>query len=193
MSLSSTTQKASWKEYFELKTGGLGLKYQYKDRTVIELPDDLPQPPSDYPVMFSGCHHLVNIEALAKWDASKMTSTTGMFNHCRSLVDISPLRYWNLSNVTDMSYMFNCCYELCDVSDIILWDISNVKHMQFVFNGCHKLSDTARIEVRDQRTFDYFIERYLREQTIFIPIDDDRYAKDTYQDISTEEEEEDDY
>ena len=161
MSQSSTTQNASWEDYFELKTGGLGPKYQYIDTAVIELPDNLPQPPSDYPTMFSGCHKLVNINALAKWDASKITSTVGMFNHCRSLIDISPLKYWNISNVTDMRSMFNCCYELADVSAIRKWDISNVKHMKYIFNGCYELPDFARLEVYDQQTFNCFVNRYL--------------------------------
>ena len=163
MSQLSTTQNSSWEEYFEPKTGGLGRKYQYIDTAVVELPENLPQPPSDYPVMFSGCHHLVNIDTLAKWDASKITSTVGMFNHCRSLVDISPLKYWNMSNVTDMRSMFNCCYELRDVSALISWDISNVKHMKYIFNGCYELPDFARLEVYDQQTFNCFVNRYLSQ------------------------------
>lgn len=155
------SQTTSWEDYFELNTGGLGRKYRYIDTSVVELPDNLPQPPSDYGVMFSGCHHLVNIDVLANWDTSNMTSTSGMFNHCRSLADISPLRYWNLSNVTDMSCMFNCCYELADVSAIKMWDISNVKRMRFIFNGCRKLPNFARLEVYDQQTFNCFVERYL--------------------------------
>ena len=190
MSQSTTAQIASWNDYFELRTGGLGRKYQYIDTAVIELPNDLPQPPSDYPVMFSGCHNLVNIEALAKWDTSKMTSTAGMFNHCRSLVDISPLIYWNMSNVTDMSYMFNCCYELIDVSAIALWDVSNVRRMMYIFNGCHELPRFARIEVYDQQTFNCFIERYLTEQTIYVPIQHSHNnIEDMYPYDSTEEEE----
>ena len=163
MSQSSSTQKSSWSDYFKLTTGGLGRKYQYINTAVVELPENLPQPPSDYPVMFSGCHHLVNIDALAKWDASKITSTVGMFNHCRSLVDISPLKYWNMSNVTDMRSMFNCCYELSDVSALISWDISNVKHMKYIFNGCYELPDFARLEVYDQQTFNCFVNQYLIE------------------------------
>ncbi len=188
MSQSTTTQIASWKDYFELTTGGLGRKYQYKDRAVIDLPADLPQPPSDYPVMFSGCHDLVNIEALAKWDASKMTSTTGMFNHCRSLVEISSLMDWDMSNVTDMSYMFNCCYALIDVRPIVSWDVSKVRRMMYIFNGCHELPKFARLEVYDQQTFNCFIERFLKEQPIPILIDSDT-DDDMYQDFSTEEEE----
>lgn len=161
MRQSTITQNPSWEDYFELKTGGLGPKYQYIDTSVIELPDDLPQPPSDHGVIFSGCHKLINIDTLAKWDTSNMTSTSGMFNHCRSLVDISPLRYWNLSNVIDMTCMFNCCYELADVSAIKIWDISNAKRMRFIFNGCHKLPDFARFEVCDQQTFNCFVDRYL--------------------------------
>ena len=161
MSQSNTTQSASWSDYFELTIGGLGPKYQYIDISVVELPDDLPQPPSDYPVRFSHCHHLVNIDALAKWDVSKMTSTKGMFNHCHALVDISPLRPWIMSNVTDMSYMFNCCYALYDVSAIITWDVSKVTRTRFIFNGCHELPNFARLEVYDQQTFNCFIERYL--------------------------------
>ena len=159
----------SWEHYFVKACGGLGIKYQYKDCSVVELPEDLPQPPSDYPVMFSGCHHLVNINALANWDASKMTKTTGMFNHCRSLKDISPLKYWDLSNVTDMSHMFNCCYLLSDVSAIISWDTSKVKQMKFIFNGCNELPDFARLEVYDQQTFNCFIERYLIDPITSIP------------------------
>ena len=151
----------SWEDYFELSNGGLGEQYKYKDISVIELPDDLPQPPSDYPVSFSECHYLVNIDALAKWDTSKMTSTAGMFNHCHSLEDISPLRPWILSNVTNMSYMFNCCYALRDVSAITMWDVSKVTRMRFIFNGCHELPDFARLEVYDQQTFNCFVERYL--------------------------------
>ena len=139
----------------------MGKCYRYKDRTVTKLPNDLPQPPSDYPVSFSECHYLVNIDALAKWDASTMTNTAGMFNHCRSLVDISPLRQWIMSNVTDMSYMFNCCYALYDVSAIEMWDVSKVTKMRFIFNGCHELPDFARLEVYDQQTFNCFVERYL--------------------------------
>lgn len=157
----STTTAPTWKDYFELSIGGLGKRYRYKDTSVTELPDDLPQPPSDYPVSFSGCHHLVNIDALGKWDTSMMTDTAGMFNHCRSLEDISPLRLWNLSNVTDMSCMFNCCYILRDVSAIITWDVSKVTKMRFIFNGCHELPDFARLEVYDQQTFNCFIQRYL--------------------------------
>lgn len=164
MDRSNTSQNAYWKEYFELTTGGLGRKYQYINTSVVTLPYDLPQPPSDYPVMFSGCHYLVNIDALAKWDTTNMTSTTGMFNHCHSLEDISPLRYWDLSNVTDMRYMFNCCYELADVSAIKMWDVPNVKHMRYIFNGCHKLPDFARFEVYDQHTFNYFVNRCLFPQ-----------------------------
>ena len=156
-----TDSTPSWEDYFELSIGGLGKRYQYKDRTVTELPNDLPQPPSDYPVSFSECHYLVNIDALAKWDASTMTDMTGMFNHCHSLVDISPLRPWIMSNVTDMSYMFNCCYALYDVSAITMWDVSKVTRMRFIFNGCHELPVFARLEVYDQQTFNCFIERYL--------------------------------
>lgn len=188
----NTTQNASWSDYFELITGGLGCKYQYKDTSVVELPDDLPQPPSDYPVLFSNCHYLVNIDALAKWDTSNMTSTTGMFNHCRSLMDISPLRYWNLSNVTDMSYMFNCCYDLYDVSAITLWDISNVTNIQFIFNGCHKLPDVARIEVRDQATFDWFVDSYLLPPPLPEPVYDEQSGEndETIFETRMEEEEE---
>ena len=156
-----TDSTPSWEDYFKLSTGGLGKHYQYNDTSVTELPDDLPQPPNDYPVSFNGCHHLVNIDALAKWNTSKMTNTAGMFNHCRSLEDISPLRPWILSNVTDMRYMFNCCYMLRDVSAIKMWDVSKVTRMRFIFNGCHELPDFARLEVYDQQTFNCFIERYL--------------------------------
>lgn len=161
MNQSTTSQIASWEDYFIPKTGGIGHEYQYIDTSVIELPKDLPQPPSDYPVSFSDCYYLINIDALAKWDTSMMTSTAGMFNHCRSLADISSLRFWNLSNVTNMSYMFNCCYELSDVSAIKMWDISKVKRMRYIFNGCHKLPHFARFEVYDQQTFNFFVERYI--------------------------------
>ena len=179
----------SWEHYFIKTHGGLGVKYQYKDRTVVDLPSDLPQPPSDYPVIFSGCHHLVNIDALAKWDASTMTNTTGMFNHCRSLKDISPLRNWDLSNVTDMSHMFNCCYVLNDVSAILSWDISKVKRAKYIFNGCYELPDFARLEVYDQQTFNCFVERYLIEPTTYIQ-SNDYNIDDLYYDMYIEEEEE---
>lgn len=163
----STTASAhstlTWEDYFELTTGGLGKRYRYKDTSVTELPDDLPQPPSDYPVSFSGCHHLVNIDTLAKWDMSEATDTSGMFNHCRSLPDISPLRPWDMSNVTDMSYMFNCCYDLSDVSAVKSWNIPKVTRMRYIFNGCHELPDFARLEVYDQQTFECFVKRYLWE------------------------------
>jgi surface protein len=187
----SSTTNLSWEHYFIKTRGGLGVKYQYKDLSVVELPEDLPQPPSDYPVMFSGCHHLVNIDALAKWDASTMTKTTGMFNHCRSLKDISPLKHWNMSNVTDMSHMFNCCYILNDVSAIISWDISKVKRMNCIFNGCNELPDFARLEVYDQQTFNGFIERYLIEPITSIPTQNSNECSDAlYTGTSIEEEEE---
>ena len=180
----------SWEHYFIKTNGGLGVKYQYKDHSVVELPDDLPQPPSDFPIIFNGCHNLVNIDALAKWDTSKMTNTTGLFNHCRSLKDISPLKYWDLSKVTDMSYMFNCCYALKDVSAILSWDISSVKKMKYIFNGCNELPDFARLEVYDQQTFNCFIKRYLIEPpTAHIPSTDYDFD-DIYADTYVEEEEE---
>lgn len=152
---------ATWEDYFKLSTGGLGLKYQYKDTSVKVLPENLPMPPTDRGITFNGCHDLVDISALSDWDTTNITDMCCMFNHCHSLRDISPLKQWKTKNVTNMEYMFNCCRKLDDISPLSNWDVSNVTKMRFIFNGCHALPKEIYLEVHDSHKFSIAMDKYI--------------------------------
>ena len=80
--------------------------------------------------MFKNCSTLTNIEALASWNTSRVTKMRGMFSDCSRLTNIEALASWNTSSVTNMNYMFSSCRRISNFVPISKWNISKVK----VFN-----------------------------------------------------------
>lgn len=135
-----------WEQYFERKNrGGHFNYYEYRDKSVIKLPDNLPMPPTKlFYKMFNGCNQLQDISALANWDVSDVRLMYGVFEFCCQLQDITALANWNVSNVEDMGGMFVCC-RLQDISALANWDTSKVISMKRMFNGCNQLQDISAL------------------------------------------------
>ena len=113
-----------------------------------------------------------DVDALSKWDTSKVTNMICMFNDCNKLMGISGLVNWDVQNVISMEYMFSGCVKLMDIKALSGWDIRrvnslsgmfnesgildllalsnwdtrNVKNIYDMFNGCYRLVSLSGID-----------------------------------------------
>ena len=109
---------SNWREYYEYDEHYD--VYRYKDKSVVTLPSDLPQPPiTSMRWLFSPCCSLRNITALANWDVSNVTDMSCMFTNCHKLRDITILSNWDTSKVTNAINMFYDCYMSMDLTPLL--------------------------------------------------------------------------
>ena len=100
--------------------------------------------------MFRGCEILTSITFGDKFDTSNVITMTEMFGNCRSLTSLD-LSSFDTSNVTDMSSMFDNCRNLTSL-DLNGWDISKVEDGQCAF---HRVNNDVVIGV--DPTLDIFM------------------------------------
>lgn len=131
----------SWQDYFECKIRTIYdityTHYEYKDKSITMLPDNLPMPPTDtFYRMFRDCKELQDITALSRWDVSTIKDMTSMFWNCEQLKDITALSNWNVTNVNYMQYMFYGCHKLQDITALSNWNINKFIDVHDMFYGC---------------------------------------------------------
>lgn len=100
--------------------------------SIKKLPSDI-SPPSTYNAFLTGCKNLIDVNALATMDSSKITNCTRMFHYCLALPQI-PL--FDTSKVTEMVYMFSGCSQLTTIPQL---NTSNVTSTSYMFQNCSKL------------------------------------------------------
>lgn len=126
---------SSW-DVSELMTGS-----KLFDGTAIETLDALERWNTSKLVnadgMFAQCSKLTDVSAVAKWDKSRLGSVAEFFKQCTSLVDISSLAEWDTSYFRQMNGFFDGCIEITDYSPISNWDVSNVQTMESMFDGSY--------------------------------------------------------
>ena len=52
--------------------------------------------------MFYGCHSLISLPDISKWDTKNVTDMRDMFYGCHSLISLSDISKWDTKNVNDM-------------------------------------------------------------------------------------------
>ncbi len=111
-----------------------GSIYVYSEADVI-------QGNSDMRYMFYGTSSLINIDALANWDTSKVTSMQSMFSGASSLTNIDALAGWDTSSVTSMDFMFYGATSLANIDGASNWDTSKVTNMSYMFYSSRNLTN----------------------------------------------------
>ena len=111
-----------------------GSIYVYSEADVI-------QGNSDMRYMFYGTSSLINIDALANWDTSKVTSMQSMFSGASSLTNIDALAGWDTSSVTSMDFMFYGATSLANINGSSGWDTSKVTSMSYMFYSSRNLTN----------------------------------------------------
>ena len=111
-----------------------GSIYVYSEADVI-------QGNSDMSYMFSGASGLTNIDALAKWDTSRVTDMGYMFRGATALTNIDALAGWDTSSVTNMGLMFYNASSLTNINGASDWDTSSVTNMNNMFAGASSLAN----------------------------------------------------
>ena len=132
----------SWQDYFEYRIRTIYdttyTHYEYKDKSVTILPNNLPMPPTDtFYRMFRNCKELQDITALSNWDVSNIKNMSSMFWNCEQLKDITALANWDISNVKYMQYMFYNCKELRDITALANWNIDKIIDVHEMFSNCY--------------------------------------------------------
>lgn len=77
--------------------------------------------------MFSGCHSLEDISALASWDVLRIKIFDGFFKDCRELKTLTDLSEWRTNQTNSMSYMFSGCISLTTLEGLQKWKIHTSK------------------------------------------------------------------
>lgn len=90
--------------------------------------------------MLSSCSNLTNVNALTNWDISSSKSIGSMFQDCTSLNNIDGLNNWNISNVESTAYMFSTCSSLTSVEALSAWDTSAITRMDSMFYKCSEIT-----------------------------------------------------
>jgi surface protein len=89
--------------------------------------------------IFYGCHSLLSLPDISKWNTSNIIYMDNIFYGCHSLFSLPDIYKWNTSNVKNMNNIFSRCHSLVSLPDISKWDTSNVEFMNNIFSGCHSL------------------------------------------------------
>ena len=91
---------------------------------------------TDFTALLSSCPALTNLDALADWDTSNVTTMNGLLmamGYTSHLTDISGLANWNTSKVTNMGYLLLNATQLTSAEAIEGWDTSSVTMMGAMF------------------------------------------------------------
>ncbi len=94
--------------------------------------------------LFSGDKKLKSVNALKKWNTSKITDISSFLMHTNA-TDISGLADWNVSNVEKMQGLFIDDEQLTDISALKNWDTAQVEDFGDMFSGCTKLADISAL------------------------------------------------
>ena len=91
--------------------------------------------------MFYNTSSLANIDALSGWNTSSVTDMVNMFRGASSLANIDALSGWNTSSVTNMSYMFYDASSLTNINGATNWNTSSVTNMSYMFYDASNLTN----------------------------------------------------
>jgi len=89
---------------------------------------------------FAGLSSLEDLNDVADWNSSNVTTMETMFRNDRSITSLEPLRNWDVSNVRSLGSVwsqgaFSFMSSIDDLSPLSNWDISNVEDLGFTFCG----------------------------------------------------------
>lgn len=93
---------------------------------------------------FEWCSSMIDISGLANWDVSSVKSMRRIFGGCFRLVDLNALSGWDTSHVIDMMMAFHHIYAP-DLEGLHRWDVSKVRSMFRMFGKCNEIIDADAI------------------------------------------------
>ena len=99
---------------------------------------NLPTSCKDISNLFKDCAALGDLDFIANWDVSKITTLSRTFYGCKSVRTI-PVGNWNTSNVTSIYAVFQGCSSAENI-DVSRWNTSKVTNASYAFNGCSQLA-----------------------------------------------------
>ena len=100
---------------------------------------------TDYSYLFAYLPSSANIDYIANWDTSRVTSMIGMFYQNKTSIKQSYIENWDTSNVTDVSEMFGYCTNNNTYIDLSVLDFSKVNEVENMLTN----SNTDYIDVRN--------------------------------------------
>lgn len=112
---------------------------------------NLPTSCNDISNLFKDCSSLGDLDFIANWDVSKITTLSRTFYGCKSVRTI-PVGNWNTSNVTTIYGVFQGC-SAAETIDVSRWNTSKVTSASYAFNGCSQL---AVIDVSNWSTSNFY-------------------------------------
>ena len=81
-----------------------------------------------------------SINALKKWNMSKVTDIHSMFKKCVNIESLEPIKNWNCKSMKYMGELFYGLEKITNVDDLKNWDVSNVNEMNDMFNDCKNIT-----------------------------------------------------
>lgn len=99
---------------------------------------NLPSKCKDISNLFKGCAALGDLDFIANWDVSKITTLYRTFYGCSSVRSI-PVGNWDISNVISLNSTFQGCTSL-EILDVSNWNTSKVTTFQSLFSSCTQLT-----------------------------------------------------
>lgn len=84
---------------------------------------------------------LSNIDALANWNVSKVTTINTFFQKQAAITSLDALKKWDVSNVTDFTNFCSHCISLSDARAANNWDMASVTIFDWMFNDTPALKE----------------------------------------------------
>lgn len=112
--------------------------YWYCESEIISLPSN-----SNY--MFDSFRNLKDLNTLSSFDASDITSASGMFMCCKNIKSLFGLKTWNTSSIENLGDTFDECDNLVDLTGLNYWDVSNCTEFIETFADLINLKDLTAL------------------------------------------------
>ena len=94
---------------------------------------------TDMSYMFYGCHSLISLPDISKWDTYNVISLNYLFYKCNNLQSLPDISNWNISNVIYMNSIFGGCSLIKSLPDLSKWITTRANYMNSLFEGCKSL------------------------------------------------------
>ncbi len=95
--------------------------------------------------VFSYAGSLTNVDGLLNWDVSRAKTFNNLFMNAKSLNNIDGLRRWDVSNATGFANIFSSNGALSDISALANWTTTNATTFAGTFNGAKLITDLTPI------------------------------------------------